>query len=122
MIAFLESELQPFLTYLEKLTGNISLVGASGSYEVLQSILEGEVKRNDISTFSPREFYELCHSLSLKNREERRQIKGLPLERVNMIVVAFLLVKFILDTDKFNNIIVSPYALKEGVLAEMIDE
>jgi len=120
MFAFLDSELKPLHEYLDKSTEKISLVGASGSYEVLQSILEGEVKRNHISTFSTTEFYKLCHSIILKNKEERSRIKGLPKERVNMIVVAFLLVKYILDTGKFKDIIVSPYALKEGVLSEMM--
>lgn len=116
---FLDNELLPLVEHLQKSSGQTTLIGASGSYEVLQSILEGAVKRDDISTFSTSEFYELCDSLVIKNKEERTLVKGLPLQRVNMIVVAFLLIKYVLDTDKFHEIIVSPYALKEGVLAEM---
>lgn len=117
---FLDTELHPLIEVLEKSQGRISLVGASGSYEVLQSILEGDIKRNDISRFKTKEFYDLCDSLLIKNKAERGLVNGLPKERVNMIVVAFLLVKYVLDTAKFKDIIVSPYALKEGVLAEMM--
>jgi len=120
LVDFLSSELKPLLEYLGHSAGNISLIGASGSYEVLQSILEGEVNRSDISRFSINEFYTLSTTLIAKNKEERSQIKGLPAERVNMIVVAFLLISFVLDTGKFKDIVVSPYALKEGVLSEMM--
>jgi len=122
LFAFLQTKLNPLLQYFEKSPGDISLIGASGSYEVLQSILEGEIKQHQISRFSTSDFYQLCESIAKKNKEERRDIKGLPLQRVNMIVVAFLLIKYILDTGKFKDIIVSPYALKEGLLSEMINE
>ena len=117
---FLTDSLVDLIKCLKSLNGSISLVGASGSYEVLQSILEGEVKRNHISTFCTAEFYKLCDSLTSMNKQERSKVEGLPVERLDMIVVAFLLIKLVLETGKFRDIIVSPYALKEGVLSEMI--
>ena len=50
------------------------------------------------------------------------QIPGMIEMRVDMIVVACCLIKFILDRYTFKQIRVSSYSLKEGVLASLIDQ
>jgi exopolyphosphatase/guanosine-5'-triphosphate,3'-diphosphate pyrophosphatase len=47
-------------------------------------------------------------------------IPGMIEMRVDMIVVACCLIRYILDRHPFNRIRVSTYALKEGVLASII--
>ena len=48
------------------------------------------------------------------------RIQGMIEMRVDMIVVGCCLVRFILEQYQFQNIRVSSYSLKEGVLASLI--
>lgn len=117
---FLDESLSDLLKHLNSLTGSISLVGASGSYEVLQSVIEGEVKRASVSIFCTDQFYDVSEEIIPLNETERSEYEGIPHQRVKLIPVAFLLIKYILDQREMDRIIVSPYALKEGVLSEMM--
>ena len=49
------------------------------------------------------------------------QIPGMIEMRVDMIVVACCLIRYILSRHTFNRIRVSAYSLKEGVLASFIE-
>ena len=62
-------------------------------------------------------FYEIYKELLKRNRAQRMQIPGMIEMRVDMIVVACCLVRFLLESHKFDRIRVSTYSLKEGVLA-----
>ncbi len=117
---FLEQELKELTAFLQTV-GPIHLVGASGSYEVLQNVIEGEIKSNSLSRFSPGQFDAVFADIIMLNLEERRQVSGIPQQRTKLIIVAFLLIDFILNTTRFESIIVSPYALKEGLIAEMLE-
>jgi len=67
-------------------------------------------------------FYEIYQDLLKKNREQRMMIPGMIEMRVDMIVVACCLVRYVLSKHPFNRIRVSTYALKEGVLATLINQ
>jgi exopolyphosphatase/guanosine-5'-triphosphate,3'-diphosphate pyrophosphatase len=56
----------------------------------------------------------------VKDRTARMHIQGMIEMRVDMIVVACCLIKYLLNTHSFNQIRVSSYSLKEGVLASLI--
>ena len=47
-------------------------------------------------------------------------MEGLPTDRADLIVVAFILIHFVLQKSSISEIVVAAYALKEGVLIEMI--
>lgn len=64
-------------------------------------------------------FYEIYQELIQKDRNQRMQINGMVSLRVDMIVVACCLIRFVLEKHKFDNIRVSTYSLKEGVLANL---
>lgn len=98
------------------------LIGASGSFEVLQSMTSKEIDDNSISAISMEEFEEIYSIIVNTNYEERVKLQGLPLERVKLIVVGIALKKIIADLVKPSKIVVSPFALKEGVLSDMINE
>lgn len=118
--AFIKNE----LTHLEpilKQFSNISLIGASGSFEILQSMLEKHVKRDDISTFSLAQFYTLYDQLLPSTIDERLSMDGLPKQRAKLIVVAFILMYSVLELADFQDVIVSPFALKEGAISEMLN-
>ncbi len=94
----------------------ISLIGASGTFDVLSSRIDTNkrtlltVDRSYVNTL-----YEIVLPLDEK---ERRKLNTIPEERANYIVVALHLVRFILAKLNIEEVLVSPYALKEGIIAE----
>ena len=97
-----------------------SLAGASGSFEVLQSMTGESISDHDVSVISPDRFMALAEAVIHATEAERLLMKGMPAERVKLIVVGMALKKAVFDLVKPKQIIVSPYALKEGVLREMM--
>lgn len=97
------------------------LIGASGSFEVLQSMTSKDIDDTHISTISNDEFEKVYHEIVTADYEERKKLPGLPIERVKLIVVGLALKKIIADMVHPSKIVVSPYALKEGVLSDMIE-
>jgi exopolyphosphatase/guanosine-5'-triphosphate,3'-diphosphate pyrophosphatase len=53
--------------------------------------------------------------------EERLHLKGVPPYRADMIVVAMVLIDFVLNASAFEEIWVSQYDLKEGMLSELLE-
>ncbi len=119
--AYFDLELAPLLGAIQKYKPTV-LIGSSGTFDTLSEI---HCIRNGIAlppdapetplTFE--RFQEIFAELLLKNRAERMQIPGMIEMRVDMIVVACCLIKFILDQRSFEAIRVSSYSLKEGVVA-----
>ena len=114
------SETLSSITSLLDAEEEFTLIGASGSYEVLQSVIDGEVFRNASSTYRIEQFIQLYDQVIFSTEAERLQIEGMPPERAKLIVVAFALIKLIVSTGQCHKIVVSPFALKEGVLSEMM--
>jgi exopolyphosphatase/guanosine-5'-triphosphate,3'-diphosphate pyrophosphatase len=67
------------------------------------------------------DFENLYQKLINSTLKERKQMKGLEAMRLEMIVVATLLVKFILQKLKIKHLIQSGYALKEGVIYQLLN-
>ena len=61
-------------------------------------------------------FHSICAELISKKREVRLKIPGMIAMRVDMIVVASLLIKLLVEELELNQVRVSSFALKEGVL------
>jgi exopolyphosphatase/guanosine-5'-triphosphate,3'-diphosphate pyrophosphatase len=100
------------------------LVGSSGTFDTLSDIFCETHKilktPDEIETpLTLPGFYEIYHDLVAKNREERMLVPGMIEMRVDMIVVACCLIRYILEAHAFDRIRVSTYSLKEGVLAGM---
>jgi exopolyphosphatase/guanosine-5'-triphosphate,3'-diphosphate pyrophosphatase len=100
------------------------LVGSSGTFDTLSDIycIESGIELRDSpeTPFKLEAFEKIYTELISKNREERMQIPGMIEMRVEMIVVACCLIKFVLSQCSFSLIRVSSYSLKEGVLASLI--
>lgn len=104
------------------------LVGASGSFETFVSMILG----NDILTetesatqacsvpISLLEFDQLYEKLILSTREERTKMRGLEPMRIEMIVLAALFVKFIIEILGIEKIIQSNFSLKEGAIYQLL--
>lgn len=128
----LEDELIALNTYFEQALPELFtamaehrptvLVGSSGTFDTLSDIfcIQHDIHKTfeEVETpLSIEGFYEIYRALVVKNREQRMQIPGMLEMRVDMIVVACTLIKFLLEKFEFNRIRVSTYSLKEGVLA-----
>ncbi len=103
-----------------------TLVGCSGTFDTLSDIycFEEAIERSLEPTELPLTmdgFRNAYKQLLAKTREERLAIPGMIEMRVDMIVVASILVDYVLKTCNIQQIRVSSYALKEGVLLSLLD-
>jgi len=118
--AFATDLIQDMLIELQDVTLD-SLTGASGSFEVLQKISLGSVNENDLCTIDLQTFDSIYNTIINSDFNQRSQIKGLPTERVKLIVVGMVLKNTIIKLVQPRTINVSPFALKEGVLSEIAE-
>ena len=104
---------------LDSLPGVKKMVGASGSFEVLESMNGLDLATNSNHAIE----LESCKAISEKviksSYEERLKMEGLPQERAKLIVVAMVLIEEALKSIQPNYLEVCPYALKEGVLSKI---
>ena len=101
------------------------MVGSSGTFDTLSDIfcIQHDIHKTveEVETpLSLEGFYSIYKDILKKNREQRMQIPGMIEMRVDMIVVASCLIRFLLEKHTFNRIRVSTYSLKEGVLSNLI--
>jgi exopolyphosphatase/guanosine-5'-triphosphate,3'-diphosphate pyrophosphatase len=95
-----------------------SLIGASGSFEVLSAMTSAE--ENALKVEVPMDlFVDTYDSLITQNLEERLARPDVPEDRASLIVVAFQIIEFILSQIKCEKIQVSKYAMKEGMLVSL---
>ncbi|AKQ44580.1 hypothetical protein TH63_01285 [Rufibacter radiotolerans] len=120
--------------HLQKLTAAVlqhqpeTLIGSSGTFDTLVDMdlaaqgivrdLEGSPDMNLALTTYQRQHKELTH----KTRAERLAIPGMLAMRVDMIVVASVVIDWTLEKFNLEKIRVSAYALKEGMLAELLQQ
>ena len=103
-----------------------TLVGASGTFETLCNI-HGHQHQLAVADdacelpISADSFSTILQDLLKKDRSERLAIPGMVEMRVDMIVVASWLIQFVLIELDIKDLRVSAYALKEGVLREMVN-
>lgn len=103
----------------------VALVGASGTFDTLtdiyfQSLHQNKSKTQQVFDLPRPSFDEIAEKLLNLNKEERLKIPGMIPMRVDMIVVASCLIKYILKLVPVNVLICSNYALKEGVIAQLM--
>ncbi|MCS6823757.1 MAG: phosphatase [Cytophagaceae bacterium] len=103
-----------------------TFIGSSGSFDTLS---EMDIKHKGILydldkeknyTLSSQSFNYFYQLLIRKNRAERMLIPGMIELRVDMIVVSSVLIHYILSKYNFPHIVTSTYAMKEGVIAQLI--
>ena len=102
------------------------LIGSSGTFDTLIDMFfmkeKGHLPQKEEVSFeySLDEFYRAYDELLFKNHAERMAIAGMIELRVDMIVVAMCLIRFIVQMLDIQRIRVSSYALKEGVMASVL--
>ena len=118
---YLNSQLQELYDVCNEFQPKL-LLGASGSFDTLSEIYAQEKhlsfdEDTNLSFDLPIEnTLNIIDKLVLLPREQRINIKGMIPLRVDLIVVAGLLVKNILENINFEGIETTGYALKEGLL------
>ena len=118
---FLQRRLHLLYDALEKYPTTV-LVGASGTFDVLEYVLAKEQNYPNHAFVKVEDFYPLYYQLINSTLEERLAMKDIPDTRADMIIVAVILIDVILEKAQIQQIIVSNYAMKEGVLAELMDD
>lgn len=98
------------------------LIGASGSFEVLSEVLTGNIPQQELVNISLADFEKLSMKVISSSIDERRDVKGIPENRVKFIQVAFIMMRKIIDMYAPDQIGVSPFAIKEGLISEWLTE
>ena len=122
---YLSEKLEPLSAALEKFPTPV-LVGSAGSFDTLSDI-DLKKKGFDFSVETKKEyeltlhdFQLLYHEIISKDRAARMEIPGMIELRVDMIVVATVLIRYIVERYNMKRLRVSTYALKEGVLSRIL--
>lgn len=102
-----------------------TLIGCSGSFDTIADIIDktepGERQRK-LKEIPLDEFYRV-HSLIVNSTHKQRlEIKGMDNVRVDLIVPAVVLIEQLIKQAGITKIIQTDYALREGVLHELIEE
>jgi len=112
--SYIKSMLAPLVEVTNQLEVK-NLIGASGSFEVIKAI-HGH---KDSFAINRSEVEALIALVISSDYGERSNIKGVPSQRVKLIVVAMILVEVALEILDPKDFFVSSYAIKEGLISEL---
>ena len=98
-----------------------TLIGSAGAFEVLASMSNLSLEENPFIELDREKVAALYVQILGSSRTEKLAMLGLPKERVDYISAAFVLIWHVLDSVQPKSILVSKFALKEGVLAQFLD-
>ena len=117
---YLKTTLTPLLEILSQYEIK-TLVGASGTFDVIASILGNPEKKYPHCQFTDIIYFpQLYDSVITSDLNKRLSMSDIPTQRAKLIPVALILINFILTHTSVNEICVSSYAIKEGILADML--
>ncbi len=128
-IAELNNFLDRHLADLFKAISNYpinNIIGSSGSFETFACVIEldkgnpFDLKKIKSYNFDTIEFLAVTDQLIKSSHDERKNNKGIAPVRVDMIVVAALVTRFIMEQLSISTVVMTTNSLKEGVLAEML--
>lgn len=107
-----------------KKMGVKTMLGCSGAFDTIADIIDevdpGEKTRTSQS-ISLEDFYSVFDRLIASNRDERLKLKGMDMVRVDLIVPAVVLIEHLISEIGINRIIQTDYALREGILYELLN-
>ncbi len=103
------------------------LVGASGSFDTIAAMIRHRfptvIGEPASPTEIPLDHYAEIHRLLLKSTaDERLHMPGMEPVRVEMIVPATIFITFVLENCGLTKLVQSSFALKEGVMTEIINQ
>lgn len=110
---FLDDQLRDLKEMLARYRPSV-IVGASGTFDVLGTMI-GRDPDDRYHEVDDQIVYQMIQEIVLLNEEERARDSRIPASRIDMIVVALLLLRKVLSMGSFRRIGISAYALKEGI-------
>ncbi|TXB61895.1 Ppx/GppA phosphatase family protein [Phaeodactylibacter luteus] len=120
--AHLQATLQPLKRALKAHPCTV-LVGASGAFEVVGSVLGSEAAAYRAARLPIAQFPEFARKIAGMTAEERQQqMPDIPAQRAQLMTVAFLLIGMVMEMAGTNALFVAAYGLKEGMMQELISE
>ncbi|MCK5135140.1 MAG: hypothetical protein KAR19_05075 [Bacteroidales bacterium] len=121
--SYYRQELQPLMEVVKKEKPN-TLIGASGSFDTFYSLIR---HRTGVAAdglhgreISLKDFSKLDSVLIRSTLEERKAMPGMEPVRLEMIVAATIFVSFVIYECNIRHLFQSDFALKEGVIAELV--
>lgn len=103
-----------------------ALIGSSGAFETFAEVIElqkgnsFDLKAVKNYAFEKNDLLDITNQFINSTHNQREATKGIIPIRVDMIVVASLITKFIMQRLQIDNVCMCTNSLKEGVLAEMM--
>ena len=120
---YLNTVLEPLIEAVRRYRP-VGLVGASGSFDSLADMQGGQLRSEaDLPPYTElalSSFQASYRHLLAGNHAQRAALPGIMPMRANMLVVASVLIDYVLGITEITRIRASAYALKEGLLAEML--
>ena len=122
---YLENTLSPLFAAAKEYPVDL-LIGSSGAFETFAELIEAErtdtfdLKQVKNYHFDEKELLTVTDQLLLSTHAEREGNKHIIPVRVDMIVVASLITRYIIQKLNLTQVALCTYSLKEGVLAEMM--
>jgi len=117
LTSFLETELVELIKKLKDVK-EFYLIGASGSFEVIQDSLPKLQTGDHWSELELQDLDAYMSEVIPMDLVERKLRKEIPIERLDYIVVAYLLIRYIIRACPPAKLYYCDYALKEGVIAD----
>ena len=121
--SFLQQKLAPLFEAVRR-EKPLALIGASGSFDTFYALMKNRYGISDEGTHGrelPLRTYRKLHKLLLQSTlRERKVMPGMEPVRVEMIVPATIFVSFVLRECGIERLYHSEFALKEGVISELV--
>jgi exopolyphosphatase/guanosine-5'-triphosphate,3'-diphosphate pyrophosphatase len=123
-LAYLADALVPLTDAVAEYGPLAGLVGSSGSFDTIGDLTVGSVRREtELPPATPialDEFRQHFAQLLSLTHDERVALPGMFPMRADMLVVASVVIYFVLKSYSITRITASAYALKEGLLTELL--
>jgi exopolyphosphatase / guanosine-5'-triphosphate,3'-diphosphate pyrophosphatase len=101
-----------------------TLIGCSGAFDTLADIIDqvnpGEKQRRH-QEIKLNDFFTVYHTLLESTREQRLNMKGMDMVRVDLIVPAIVFIGQLIKEAGISKILQTDYALREGVLYDLME-
>lgn len=105
-----------------------TLIGSSGSFDSMAEMIYHRFHTDENPLVKTEYHFNLSHFESMYKTiisspaEKRYKIKGLAAMRVEMIVVAVIMIRFVFKQLKLEQMRLSTYSLKEGILYDFLEK
>jgi exopolyphosphatase/guanosine-5'-triphosphate,3'-diphosphate pyrophosphatase len=125
-LEFLADKLAPLTAAVAEFGPLAGLVGSSGSFDTLADLSVGQIRREaDLppsTELDVADLERLFAQLLTLDHEGRVALPGMFPMRADMLVVASIIIKYVLTTYGLTQIITSAFALREGLLTELLGQ